>query len=59
VRTSEEEPGDADRLHRDPAGDRAHGHALLALILALGIFPRLLFGVQDAAVTNLVGFLGG
>ena len=32
---------------------------LLALILALGIFPRLLFGVQDAAVTNLVGFLGG
>ncbi len=32
---------------------------LLALILALGIFPRLLFGLQDAAVTNLVGFLGG
>ncbi len=32
---------------------------LLALILALGIFPRLVFGVQDAAVTNLVGFLGG
>jgi NADH-quinone oxidoreductase subunit M len=32
---------------------------LLVLILALGIFPRLIFGVQDAAVTNLVGFLGG
>jgi NADH-quinone oxidoreductase subunit M len=32
---------------------------LLVLILALGVYPRLVFGVQDAAVTNLVGFLGG
>ncbi len=32
---------------------------LLVLVLALGVFPRLLFGVQDAAVSNLVGFLGG
>ncbi len=32
---------------------------LLLLILALGIFPRLVFGVQDAAVSQIVGFLGG
>jgi NADH-quinone oxidoreductase subunit M len=33
---------------------------LLVLIIALGLFPRLLFGVQDAAVSNLVrGVLGG
>jgi NADH-quinone oxidoreductase subunit M len=32
---------------------------LLVLILLLGIFPVLVFGVQDAAVTNLMGYLGG
>ena len=32
---------------------------LLLLILALGIFPRLIFGVQDAAVSQIIGFLGG
>ncbi len=32
---------------------------LLVLILALGIFPVLVFGVQDAAVTNLMGYMGG
>ncbi|MEX2324212.1 MAG: NADH-quinone oxidoreductase subunit M [Nitriliruptoraceae bacterium] len=32
---------------------------LLVLILALGIFPVLVFGVQDAAVTNLMSYLGG
>jgi NADH-quinone oxidoreductase subunit M len=32
---------------------------LLLLILLLGIFPVLIFGVQDAAVTNLMGYLGG
>lgn len=32
---------------------------LLVLILALGVYPRLIFGVQDAAVQTLVGFLGG
>ena len=33
---------------------------LLVLIIALGLFPRIIFGVQDAAVSNLVrGVLGG
>jgi NADH-quinone oxidoreductase subunit M len=32
---------------------------LLVLILALGIFPRLVFGVQDGAVANLMGFIAG
>ncbi len=32
---------------------------LFVLILALGVYPRLLFGVQNDAVTNLVAFLGG
>ncbi|MTV24368.1 NADH-quinone oxidoreductase subunit M [Nitriliruptoraceae bacterium ZYF776] len=33
---------------------------LLLLVLALGIFPRLIFGVQDAAVSGLVrAVLGG
>ena len=32
---------------------------LLILILALGIFPRLVFGVQDAAVTTLMSFVTG
>jgi NADH-quinone oxidoreductase subunit M len=32
---------------------------LLLLILALGVFPRLVFGIQDAAVTNIVRFIGG
>ena len=32
---------------------------LLVLILALGVFPVLVFGVQDAAVANLMGYLGG
>ncbi len=32
---------------------------LLVLILALGIFPWLVFGVQDAAVTELMSFVGG
>ncbi len=31
---------------------------LLVLILALGIFPVLVFGVQDAAVANLMAYLG-
>ncbi|MCC5948777.1 MAG: NADH-quinone oxidoreductase subunit M [Nitriliruptoraceae bacterium] len=31
---------------------------LLILILALGVYPRLLFGVQNDAVANLVSFLG-
>ena len=30
---------------------------LLILVLALGIFPVLIFGVQDAAVSNLIGFM--
>jgi NADH-quinone oxidoreductase subunit M len=30
---------------------------LLILVLALGIFPVLIFGVQDAAVTNLFTFM--
>ena len=30
---------------------------LLALILALGVYPRLVFGVQDAAVTNLMSWV--
>ena len=29
------------------------------LILLLGIFPVLVFGVQDAAVSTLMGYLGG
>jgi NADH-quinone oxidoreductase subunit M len=32
---------------------------LLVLILALGVFPRLIFGVQDAAVTVLLRSMGG
>jgi NADH-quinone oxidoreductase subunit M len=32
---------------------------LLVLILALGVFPRLVFGVQDAAVTVLLRSMGG
>jgi NADH-quinone oxidoreductase subunit M len=32
---------------------------LLVLILALGVYPKLLFGVQDAAVTNLMRFVTG
>ncbi len=32
---------------------------LLVLILALGVFPRLVFGVQDAAVTALLRSMGG
>ena len=32
---------------------------LLVLVLALGVFPVLVFGVQDAAVTNLMTYLGG
>ncbi|MBY5161024.1 complex I subunit 4 family protein [Salsipaludibacter albus] len=32
---------------------------LLALILIMGIFPVIIFGVQDPAVTNLVSFFGG
>jgi NADH:ubiquinone oxidoreductase subunit 4 (subunit M) len=32
---------------------------LLILIIALGIFPVLIFGVQDAAVANLMGYLTG
>jgi NADH-quinone oxidoreductase subunit M len=32
---------------------------LLVLVLALGIFPRLVFGVQDAAVTVLLRSMGG
>ena len=32
---------------------------LLLLILALGVFPRLVFGVQDAAVTSLMSFVTG
>jgi NADH-quinone oxidoreductase subunit M len=32
---------------------------LFILILALGVYPRLLFGVQNDAVANLVAFLGG
>lgn len=31
---------------------------LLLIILVMGIFPVVIFGVQDAAVTNLVSFLG-
>jgi NADH-quinone oxidoreductase subunit M len=30
---------------------------LLILIIALGLFPVLIFGVQDAAVTNLMSYL--
>jgi NADH-quinone oxidoreductase subunit M len=32
---------------------------LLVLVLALGIFPILIFGVQADAVANLIGYLGG
>ena len=32
---------------------------LLVLILALGVYPRLLFGVQDAAVTAVMRFVTG
>ncbi|MFA9432707.1 NuoM family protein [Egicoccus sp. AB-alg2] len=32
---------------------------LLILILALGVYPRLVFGVQDAAVSNLMGWVLG
>jgi NADH-quinone oxidoreductase subunit M len=32
---------------------------LLALILALGIFPRLVFGMSQEAVGSIVGVLGG
>ena len=28
-------------------------------ILALGVFPRLVFGIQDAAVSNIVRYIGG
>jgi NADH-quinone oxidoreductase subunit M len=31
---------------------------LALIILVMGIFPVVIFGVQDAAVSNLVGFLG-
>jgi NADH-quinone oxidoreductase subunit M len=32
---------------------------LLVIILAMGVFPRLIFGVQEDAVRLLVGFIGG
>ncbi len=32
---------------------------LLVIILAMGVYPRLIFGVQQAAVETLMGFLGG
>jgi len=32
---------------------------LLLLIVALGLFPRLVFGMTDDAVATLVGFFGG
>ena len=32
---------------------------LLLIIFAMGVFPRLIFGVQEDAVRSLVGFLGG
>jgi NADH-quinone oxidoreductase subunit M len=32
---------------------------LLLLVLALGVYPRLIFGVQDAAVTVLLRSMGG
>jgi len=32
---------------------------LLVLILALGVYPRIVFGVQDAAVAALMAFVGG
>ncbi len=32
---------------------------LLVLVLALGVYPRLVFGVQDAAVTALLRSMGG
>jgi NADH-quinone oxidoreductase subunit M len=32
---------------------------LVILVLALGVYPRLLFGVQNDAVVNLMGYLGG
>jgi hypothetical protein len=28
-------------------------------VLALGVYPRLLFGVQNDAVVNLMAYLGG
>jgi NADH-quinone oxidoreductase subunit M len=31
---------------------------LLVIILALGVWPRFVFGVQDPAVQRLVAFLG-
>jgi hypothetical protein len=32
---------------------------LLVLILALGVFPRFVFGISDEAVSSLVHVLGG
>ncbi len=32
---------------------------LLVLILVLGLYPRLVFGVTDEAVATLIGFVGG
>jgi NADH:ubiquinone oxidoreductase subunit 4 (subunit M) len=32
---------------------------LLVLILALGLFPRLIFGISQEAVSGLMAFLGG
>jgi NADH-quinone oxidoreductase subunit M len=32
---------------------------LLALILALGVYPNLLFDVTDGAVTNVAKVFGG
>jgi len=32
---------------------------LLVIILAMGVFPRMIFGVQQSAVQVLMGFVGG
>jgi NADH:ubiquinone oxidoreductase subunit 4 (subunit M) len=32
---------------------------LLVLILALGLFPRLIFGISEEAVNGITAFLGG
>jgi NADH-quinone oxidoreductase subunit M len=32
---------------------------LMILILALGVYPKLVFGVQDAAVSTLMSFVTG
>ena len=40
------------------ASNGCRGRRLLVLILALGLFPRLIFGVSQEAVSGIMAVLG-